>query len=215
MSRAGGGTPPRLHVVTDDATLATPGWASLASAVLEAGGEDLALHVRGPQTSGRVIHDLVRTVRDIAARHSSRVVVNDRVDVAMAAGVVDAHLGRRSLSIADAVRIMGPDARIGVSCHDRVAALAARKGGARYLFAGSAYETASHPGAAGRGVAWLASMVESGGPIPVLAIGGVDPDRVAELRAAGCAGVAVLRGIWSARDPAGAVVEYIQKLNEE
>jgi thiamine-phosphate diphosphorylase len=155
--------------VTDDATLATPGWAFLASGVLEVGGEDLALHVRGPHTSGRVIYDLVRAVRDLAARHGSRLVVNDRVDVAMAAGVVDAHLGRRSLSIADAVRVMGPDARIGVSCHDRGAAVAARKGGARYLFAGPAYETASHPGAAGRGVAWLASMVESGGSWPSVA----------------------------------------------
>jgi thiamine-phosphate diphosphorylase len=204
---------PRLHVVTDDATLAAPGWASLAMAILAAGGGDLALHVRGPHTAGRRVYDLVRGLYDEAARRGAWLVVNDRVDVALAAGVGRVHLGQRSLDLADARRIMGPDAWIGVSCHERDEVKAAREAGAGYVFAGPAYRTDSHPGVAGGGARWIASIVDLAGSIPVVGIGGVPPERVGELRAAGGTGVAVLRGVWGARDPVRAVAEYIQRLS--
>jgi thiamine-phosphate diphosphorylase len=213
VTRAEAGELPRLHVVTDDATLADPGWLSRARAVVEAGGAGLALHVRGPRTPGRVMHDLVRALRGAADRFGAGLVVNDRVDVAIAAEVPWVHLGGRSLPAGEVRRIAGPEMRIGVSCHDEAEMLAVRAAEVAYGFAGPVFPTASHPGTEGRGVAWAAAMVRAAGPLPVVAIGGVRPSTVRELRDAGCAGVAVLRGVWNHADPVGAVAAYIEVLN--
>ncbi len=205
----------RLHVVTADETLAHPDFEAKAIAVLEAGGERLTLHLRGPRSPGRRLLDVVRALLTRAASAGARLAVNDRVDVALALGGVGVHLGARSLSPDDAVRILGPDVPVGVSCHSpEEARTAGAVAGVRYLFAGPVWPTESHPGEPGRGTEWLRSVVEVAGRTPVLAIGGVRPDRVAEATAVGAGGVAVLGGVWRAPDPATAVTGYIEALAE-
>jgi thiamine-phosphate diphosphorylase len=197
---------PVLHAVTDDAILAADGFAARADAVLEAGGAAVALHLRGPETGGRALFDAAARLRPVAARHGALLIVNDRVDVALAAGADGVQLGRRSLAVADARRLLGDGPRIGVSVHAAGEALAVA-GLAAWVLAGTVWPSASHPGRAPSGTGVLAAIAATGPP--TVAIGGVTPGRVAEARAAGAAGIAVRGGIWAAADPAAAVRAYL------
>lgn len=196
---------PRLHLVTDDRVIGSRTFEPLAREVMDAAGVGVALHLRGPRTSGRRLHDLATALLPAARTAGVALLVNDRVDVALAAGVDGAHLGERSISVADARRLLPGDRWLGASCHDPDgAALAAD---ADFLIVGTIFATPSHPGRPGAGPALL-SGVRGRVDAPLLAIGGVGADRVREVVAAGAHGVAVLRGVWEADDPARAVGLY-------
>jgi thiamine-phosphate diphosphorylase len=117
--------------------------------------------------------------------------------------------------VPDARALLGPDVRLGVSCHSADEAVRARADGADWIFAGTVFPTPSHPDAEGRGVAWIGTVARRVRGLPVVAIGGVRPDRAPELVDAGAYGVAALRGVWDVSDPAAAVREYIQAMNSE
>ncbi|HKK07604.1 MAG TPA: hypothetical protein VKA44_01830, partial [Gemmatimonadota bacterium] len=85
---------PRLHVLVTDAVAGSPGFRSRAAGLREACGSRLALQLRLREASGRAIFDLARTLLDDAGRHGGWVVVNERLDVALAAGAQAAQLGR-------------------------------------------------------------------------------------------------------------------------
>lgn len=204
--------PPRLHVVTDDAILTRPDFLQTAEAVMDVGREAVALHVRGPHTSGAAVYEIVTALRPFARRAGSELVVNDRVDVALATDLGVVHLGSRSLAVAVVRRLLGEGARIGASAHGVRGVQACRVEGADLVLLGNVYETASHPGRPALGEEVLREAVGRAGDVPVLAIGGVDVRRVERLTACGAYGVAVVSGVWCAPDPAGAVSEYISAL---
>lgn len=209
---AGAGAPlPRLHLVTDDAVLSGSGFESRARAVLARLGPDVALHLRGHATAARAVFDLASALVRAAGDAGALLLVNDRLDVALAAGAHGAQLGRRSLALADARALLGPDARLGVSAHAGAEVAEAARAGADFVVLGTIWASASHPGHAGVGTAPLRAAREAGAP--VLAIGGVTPARVAEARAAGAWGVAVLSGVWGAADPVAAAADYAAALS--
>lgn len=199
---------PRLHAVTDDRVLARGAFLDTARMVAEAGGAALALHLRGPRTSGRRLHDLATTLGPAVRASGGMLVVNDRIDGALAAGAGAVQLGARSLAPADVRALAGNALRIGVSVHAADEARAAAAG-ADWLLAGTVWPTPSHPGRPGAGIGLLRAVAALG--TPVVAIGGVTPERAAEAWGAGAAGVAVLRGIWDAPDPAQAVERYLEE----
>lgn len=210
---ARGGRPlPRIHVVTDDAVLARDGWQDVATRVLDAGGADVALHLRGARTGPRALLSLATRLSPHARRTGSALLVNDRIDVALVAEVDGVHLGGRSLPPEKARALLGPGAWIGVSRHDAREAADAAREGADYVFLGTIFETVSHPGAPGLGISGLEEAVKSAGRLPILGIGGIGPGRVAEVVGAGAHGVAAIRGIWDARDPVAAVRRYLEGL---
>lgn len=182
------------------------GFLPLVERLWARGGERLALHLRGPGLPGRVLWEAARSAAPLAAAHGSLLVVNDRADVARAAGAGAVQLGARSLAPADARRV-APGLLLGASVHDAGEARAAVRAGADYLVAGTLYPTPSHPGRTGSGPGWMRELRPLG--VPVVGIGGVTPDRVAAVREAGGAGVAVMRGVWDAPDPAAAVDRYL------
>lgn len=198
---------PPLHAVTDDAVVGRPNFLDQARRVLEAGGPDLVLHLRAPRASGRSLYALARALRGTVLDEHAWLVVNDRVDVALA--LADgAQVGARGLAAADARRLLGPDRLLGVSVHavdEARDALAAR---ADFVLAGTIWPTPSHPDRPGAGVGLIREVAAIG--IPVVAIGGMTPERGAEARDTGAAGVAAIRGIWDAPDPAGAVFDYLR-----
>jgi thiamine-phosphate diphosphorylase len=200
-----------LHVVTDDAVLARPGFASAARRVLGAGGAGVALHLRGPATSGGLLWRLAVELAPAAEAAGGWLIVNDRVDVAATSGAHGVQLGRRSLPVPEARGLLGPDARIGASVHD--AAEADEAGAADWLVVGMLFPSVSHPGRAAAGVGLLARVREARA-LPLVAIGGVTRARVAEVRAAGAAGVAVLSGVWADDDPTAAAAGYLDLWNE-
>jgi len=203
---------PVLHVVTDDEVLARTGFLELAAALAEDGGSHMALHVRGPHADGGRLYDLTRALVEPVRGSGGLLVVNDRVDVALAAGAGAVQLGRRSLPPADARRILGADARLGVSTHDDMEAAEASGEGAHWIFAGTIYATPSHQGRVPRGPGAISSARAAVGGVPVLAIGGITPERVATVCRAGAHGVAAIRGIWDAPSPRDALNRYLEAL---
>jgi len=203
---------PRLHVVTDDSLLARGGWVARAVDVLEAGGADVCLHLRGPGTDGATVHRLAVELLPHARRVGARLVVNDRVDVALTASLDGAHVGGRSLPAAVARQLLGPVRWLGVSCHDAAEIAEARRGGADYVFLGTIFATPTHPGVAGMGLEGLAASLADRESCPVIAIGGIDPAGVVGVLGAGAHGIAVVRGVWAGRDPAAAVRRYIDEI---
>jgi len=199
---------PRLHAVTDDAVLARPGFPAAARAVLAAGGPDLALHLRGPHVGGRRLWELAASLAGAANDNGALLVVNDRLDVALAVGAGGVQLGRRSMLPADARRLLGPGAVIGCSVGTADEARAAHGAGADFVLAGSVHPTATHPGREGIGGAGLRAIAALG--VPTVAIGGMAPERVAEARSAGASGVAAIRAVWDADDPARAVARFLE-----
>jgi len=203
---------PRLHLVTDSDTLEHPDFAARAVSAMEAGGARVAVHVRGPRSTGRSLYETAVALGPAARSSGALLLANDRLDVALAANLGGAHLGERSLPVPEARALLGPDRVIGASAHDREGLLALEGDGANYAFVGTLYETASHPGRAGLGTTALARMLDEVRGIPVMAIGGIVPGRVGDVLEAGAFGVAVLRGVWSAKDPAAAVLDYLAAL---
>jgi thiamine-phosphate diphosphorylase len=177
----------------------------VARALAAGGGERLALHARGRSLSGLEHHDLA--VR-LSACPPARLFVNDRLDVALAAGAAGVQLGAVSLDPRDARRLE-PRWWIGKSVHDLDEAAAARAGGADYLLVGPLYSTATHPDREPLGLARLGPIVSLG--LPVIAIGGVTPPRVGEVRRAGAYGVAAIRALWDAPDPAAAARQMLEE----
>ena len=205
---------PRLHVVTDDSMLARGGFEARAIAVLEAGGAGVALHLRGPRTDGSALYRLASDLLPHARRAGTLLVVNDRLDVALALEVDGVHVGRRSLGVGIARGLLGEDFWLGASVRDAREASAAREEGADYAFLGTMFETPTHPGRVGMGVEGLAATVGRAGGLPIVAIGGIDPARVPEVLGAGAYGVAVVRGVWDAPDAPGAVGRYRQAIED-
>jgi thiamine-phosphate diphosphorylase len=205
VTRAGRGALPRLHAITDERIARRPDMVDIARALATGGGERLAFHARGRALSGLEHYEFA--VR-LCGCPPARLFVNDRLDVALAVGAAGVQLGTGSLDPEDARRLE-PRWWIGKSVHDLGEAAAARAGGADYLLVGPLYRTATHPDREPLGLARLGAVVALG--LPVIAIGGVTPARVGEVRRAGAYGVAAIRALWDAADPADAARQMLEE----
>ena len=194
---------PPLHVITDDAVLASPGFVDAAHACFATGGARMVLHLRGRTTSGATLFRLASALTSAAHGSGARLVVNDRIDVARAAGADGVQLGRRSLAVNDA-RAVWPQAWIGASVHAADQAAEAERAGTDFVVLGTIYATPSHPGLPGAGVGPIGEAVTKV-RVPVVAIGGIEATRIGEVAGAGAAGVAVLSAVWGEDDAAEAV----------
>lgn len=206
---------PPLHAVTDDRILAR-GKEFLESAreVLRSGGASMALHLRGPETGVRPMLDLARRLLPSARDSGARLVINDRVDVALAVGADGVHLGGRSLPPVPVREVVGDEMTIGVSIHTVSEAEAARDGGADYLFVGTIYASSSHPSVEPAGPDLLRE-VSRAVELPLVAIGGVDPSRIRDVRRAGARRVAALSAVWDSDDPAATVGDFLERLSDD
>lgn len=203
---------PRLHVVTDDRILSVDaGFRDRAREILRAGGGSLALHLRGPGSSGALLFERARELLPAAREAGARLVINDRVDVALAVGADGVHLGRRSLAPSTVRELVGAGVPAGASVHSVEEAVRARDEGADYLFVGTIFPSASHPDRPPSGTGLL-KEVSGVVNLPLIAIGGVEPGRVRRAIEAGAHGVASITAVWNARDPAGAVEDFLGAL---
>jgi thiamine-phosphate diphosphorylase len=200
-------TVPRLHAVTTDEILARPDFLDRARAVMRAVGPRGAVHLRGHGTTAARLHALARALAPLQSG-GGWLVVNDRVDVALAAGARGVQLTSRSMRTADARRV-APELAVGASVHAAAEASVAAAEGAAWVVAGNVAATPTHPGAEPRGRDFLRAVVAAAGAVPVVAIGGVRPDDVPALRAAGAHGVAAIRGVWDAADAERAAIAYL------
>ena len=199
-------------MVTDDDILERQGILGVIKTVYETGGRDVALHIRGPSTYGRKIHELARKIRPMADSTGGRLFLNDRLDIAWTAGVDGVHLGQRSLPVRSVRRLVGHDLTIGASVHNEHESAIAEKEGADYAFLGTLFRTPSHHGVEPGGLSLISKMCPVIRDMPFVGIGGITPERVGGVLAAGAKGVAVIRGIWNAENPRDAVRAYLSEL---
>lgn len=191
---------PRLHAITDERVARHPDLQALARALESAGPGRIAFHARGRELSGREHHYL-------AHRLPRPLIVNDRLDIALATDASGVQLGHGSLSVA-AARALHAAWWIGRSVHDLAEARTAVAERADYLVAGPVFPTASHPGRPALGLERFARIAELG--VPTIAIGGVTRDVAADIRDAGAYGFAAIRALWEARDPGLAARELLE-----
>ena len=198
---------PSLVLVTDRNATAGRDLGDVVAAALDAGLP--AVQLRDRDLPGRPLLALAERLRLLTARAGALLLVNDRVDVAVAAGADGVHLGGASMPVEVARRLLPPGALVGVSTHAVPEVAAAT---ADFAFFGPVHATPSK--AAFRppqGVARLREAVAVA-RIPVLAIGGITRPHIPDLRAAGAAGVAVIRAILSADDPGSATRALLEAL---
>jgi thiamine-phosphate pyrophosphorylase len=182
-----------LHLIADQGDMG-----AVAAALRGGVG---AVQVRNKSLPAADLLAAARVARPLCGAAGALLLVNDRVDVALACGADGVHLAGRSLPPADARRIF--PRLLGVSVHDVAGAVAAAAAGADYVTFGHVFPTPSKPGLPPQGLAALRAVVEAV-DIPVLAIGGIGPANAAEVLAVGCAGVAVISSILAASDPEAA-----------
>lgn len=197
---------PRLHAITDERIARRPDLDNLARELAAAGGADLALHARGRALTGLQHYELAER---LTVYPSTRLFVNDRLDIALALNAAGVQLGHAGLP-PSAARQLNPRWWIGKSVHDLPGAEAARAEGADYLVVGPVYATATHPDRAPLGLERLREIARLG--LPVIAIGGVTPARAGEVKAAGAYGVAAIRALWDAAEPGAAARRMLEEL---
>ena len=196
---------PRLHAVTDERIARRADLDDTARRLAEVGGANLALHARGRALSGLEHYDLSFRLSILP----SPLFVNDRLDIALALNTTGVQLGVGSLPVS-AARHLRPAWWIGRSVHDLAEADAAKAEGADYLLVGPVYATPTHPDRAPLGLEPLRTIARLG--LPMIAIGGVTAARAHEVKAAGVHGVAAIRALWDAEDPAAAARQMLEEL---
>ncbi len=184
---------PVIHAVTDSASVLQIGFVARASRVMEVLGIRGAVHLRCSRASGRQFHDIAAQLVEVQDRTGCWLVVNDRVDVARAVGARGIQLASHSLQVSEAVEV-APDIPVGTSVHSLDEAVEAERAGAAWCVAGTIFETPSHVGRPPARLDFVRSVVAAV-VIPIIAIGGVKPENVADLIDAGAYGVATIRGV--------------------
>jgi thiamine-phosphate pyrophosphorylase len=199
-----------LYLVTDTALCGDRGVVETVRAALPGGVT--AVQVRAPSATTRELCALTLAVHEVLAGTGVPLLVNDRLDVALATGAEGVHLGQSDLAPEHARRLGGTDLLIGlsVSTLEQVAQAAALpRGCLDYLGVGPVRATATKPEpAAPLGLDGTARLVAAS-PLPCVAIGGIGVETAAAVRATGAAGIAVVSAICAAADPAAAAVALL------
>ena len=190
---------PCLCLVTD-AALARDELVERVSKAVE-GGVDL-VQLRDKSLPGGQLMDLTCAVLE-AMGGRAKLVVNERADVALAAGAHGVQLGEEGLPAGVARRILGDRLLIGRSVHSTEAAVQAELDGSDFLVVGTMYASRSHPGELPAGPG-LMREISAKCHLPLIGIGGVAPENAAELIEAGASGAAVITNILASEDPRAA-----------
>lgn len=187
-------------------------WREVLRAAIDHGAD--CIQVREKDMSGDDLVRHVEAVIDIARKAGVSVIVNDRVDVAMAAGADGVHLGTSDLPISHVRSITGRSLVIGASTHDLDEADSAAAAGADYCGVGAMFNTSLKPQRTPSGTAYLREYLARYPHLPHLAIGGITPDNIAQLVAAGARSVAVSSCVCSAENPGEVVQQLVKALTQ-
>jgi thiazole tautomerase (transcriptional regulator TenI) len=231
-SSAGIGVPV-LHAVTNDEIVGRPDFLDRARGVMRAMRSRGAVHLRAPkmmEERGAAVVELALALAEEQERTGAWLVINDRVDVAAIVCARGVQLTGRSVDVADAAQILlrtcerndasaNFGAAIGASVHSLQEAIAARIGGASWGVVRDVLSDAPRPRETSSrqtesGPELLRRLVRFSG-IPIIAIGGVSPGHVVELRRLGVHGVAAIRGVWDVEHSERAVIDYLSAYDAE
>ncbi|MCE9634859.1 MAG: thiamine phosphate synthase [Planctomycetes bacterium] len=202
----------RLYVLATTAISRGPLLSTVEQALL--GGATM-IQLREKSMSDAETLDLARRLRVLCDAHGALLIVNDRVEIARDAGADGVHLGQDDRPVADARRILGPQALVGVSTHDAEELRRALADGADHVGVGSVFATSTKgravPVSGPAALAPVAAAAEAAG-VPAFAIGGITPANVAEVAAAGFRRIAVSAGVLAAESPRAAAAALVAAL---
>lgn len=200
-----------IYLVTDDGCLQGRALIDCVREALE-GGVTLVQY-RAKTASSAEMYAEALQLKALCDSFNVPLIINDRLDIAMAVGAAGVHLGQDDLPCAAARKLLGEDYIIGVSAHNPAEAKAALQSGADYLGCGAVFGTATKADVKKLGTDGLAAICKAKG-LPVVGIGGVTADNYREVRAAGADGAAIVSGILAQPD-IRTTVRAIAKVNEE
>ena len=200
----------RLYLCTD-ARRSSGDLAPFLDAVLGGGVDIVQLREKGLEAGEELA--LLEVFADACRRHGALLAVNDRADIALAAGADVLHLGQDDLPVSVARRILGPGPIIGRSSHSPAqAAEAAIEDGVDYFCAGPVWATPTKPGRPGTGLPLLTQAAMLGAARPWFAIGGIGLPELDGVLAAGATRVVVVRALTEAADPGAAAAAFAKLL---
>jgi thiamine-phosphate pyrophosphorylase len=191
-----------VYLVTEEALSAGRRSEEIAEAALRAGVR--VVQVREKEGSARRALDVAVNLRELTRRYGALLLVNDRIDIALAVGADGVHVGQEDLPIELARRLMGDDALVGLSITDSDQLAARDAAEADYVGVGAIFPTGSKNDATPTGLALLAAA-RAATQTPIVAIGGIDAGNAGLAIAAGADSVAVISAIAAAADTAAAV----------
>jgi thiamine-phosphate diphosphorylase len=197
---------PRVHAFMDAALLDSADF-GIRAAAIAAGGPGVALHARARGAPVATLSAAAQRIVALTRPPEAAAFVSERPDIAAAVGAQGIQLAKHDLAPADARRVLGVG-WIGRSVHTLEEAEEAVAEGADFLVVGNVYRTESHPGRRPAGLGLVRDAASLGKP--VIAIGGITPERAQEARDVGAYGVAAIRALWHAADPAAATVAMLQ-----
>jgi len=196
-----------LYFITDSTSVPEERFLPVVEAACK-GGATL-VQLREKDKSTREYMELATATHEITARYGIPLIIDDRVDVALAIGAEGVHVGQSDMPVGIARKIMGPDKIIGATTKTIPQALEAYEQGADYLGCGAIYPTTTHVKTVITPVETLKEIVKAV-PVPVNAIGGLNKDNIFVLKGSGIAGICVVSAIMKAADPELATRELKQ-----
>jgi thiamine-phosphate pyrophosphorylase len=196
-----------LYVITDRHLSGGRPLLTVVEAALRGGAR--AFQLREKDLAPRDLYPLALEMRQLTRAYGARLLINDRIDVALAVDADGVHLTTASLPTSVARHLVGPDRLLGVSTHNLAEAQAAAEGGGDFLVFGPVFFTPSKA-AYGQPVGLDALRgVRAAVKLPVLAIGGIRRTNLDQILAAGADGIAVISAIISADDPTAATQDLL------
>lgn len=194
-----------IYLVTDEACLHGRPLLKCVEEALAAGVT--LVQYRAKAADGGVLYAEACKLKELCDKYSVPLIINDRLDIALAVGAAGVHLGQDDLPCAVARRLLGEDYIIGVSAHNPAEAVKAVSEGADYLGCGAVFGTATKHDVAKLGLENLRA-IRKAVAVPMVGIGGITADNYAEVLATGADGAAIVSGIL-AQDDIGAVVKKL------
>lgn len=190
----------RLYVLVTE-ELCSGDWLTTAGAAIDGGAQ--CLQLREKELPDNELVDRARRLAELCRERGVLCAINDRPDIAVAAGADGVHLGQKDMSIADARRVVGPGRIVGVSTHDLEQFAAATAQSPDYIAVGPMFATQTKPQKHIAGPEVLREALNTTS-LPVAAIGGIGPDNVEAIVATGCRCVCVCRAVIARPDVAAA-----------
>jgi thiamine-phosphate pyrophosphorylase len=166
------------------------------------------VQLREKTAGSRDFYQLALQVQQITQRYKLPLIINDRLDIALAVDADGVHVGQEDLPVAVVRRLLGPDRIIGATAPTVATALRAEADGADYIGSGAVFPTLTKPGKQVLPLAVL-TQIKQAVRVPVVAIGGITADNLLALKNIGVDGIAVVSAIMNSDDPAAATQEIL------
>lgn len=201
-----------LYVITMEVLTMGRSHLDVAKAALEGGAGVIQFREKTKTTSE--MYQVASNLKILANEYGIPLLIDDRLDIALAVDAKGVHLGRHDMPLPIARKILGPDRVIGASARNVQEAIKAEREGANYLGVGPIYLTPSKTDA-GEPIGWrILEEIKKAVKIPIVAIGGITTEKVKEVLEAGADGVAVISAVAGAADMKAATAKLLNSIRE-